>query len=154
NLSGIFDLDLSPDGIFKGRRKSDAAAVLQPLGSQASFGGLGAGILVTLVNNTPTARIDPGALVHTGADGEGLAVHASNNVFELSLVQAGGKAGSVGFSGAAAAAVVNANTTAQVQSGVTITGGKLDLDAADDSVLATLAGSVQRGNRLGFGFTV
>src|SRR5262249_45684901 len=66
NLSGIFDFDLSPESVLKGRRKSDPTAVFQPLGNQASAGGIGASILVTLVNNTPTARIDPGALVHTG----------------------------------------------------------------------------------------
>src|SRR5262249_24989560 len=100
NLSGIFDFDLSVEGGLKARRKSDPPGLSQPLGNQASVGGLGASILVTLVTNTPTALIDSGAAVYTGARGDGLVVHAANSVFDLSLVQVGGKAGSVGFSGA------------------------------------------------------
>src|SRR5262249_29178221 len=89
NITGMFDVTLSPDGAAKAIRKRTLPAGNgkgNPLASEQLFsllgnrsGGVGIGISapITVVVNTPTARIDSAALVHVGASGS-LAVTAND----------------------------------------------------------------------------
>ena len=153
NLAGIFDVDLSPEGILKGLRTGDPTAVLQPIAGQSSKGGLGTSIGVLFLNNTTTAQIGTGTRIHTDAGTSGLQVNAGQRIFDLSLRSTGASSGGYGFSGTFSVTDVTGKTTVQVASGVTIDGGPIDIEAIDNTVMASFAGDIECGNHLGFGFT-
>src|SRR5262249_5918521 len=49
NLAGIFDIDISPEGLVKARRTSDPLAVFQPMGNLSGSGGAGGSFGVLFV---------------------------------------------------------------------------------------------------------
>jgi hypothetical protein len=158
NLTGIFDIDLGFDGAIKAVRRKDPLQVFNVTAGQAA-GGIGGSFGILNINDTNLAQIATGAAVHAGniANPEGvvgLQVTADQFVFDLNLIQSGGRATSFGVSGTLAYTNVVNSTTAQIASGVGYTGGPVLLDAIDDSNVINTAGSIQKGNHVGFGITV
>lgn len=156
NVGGIFDYDLSPEGLIKAARLGPSNA-LQPYGAQGGKAGFG-GAYRQLDLNTTTHAIIHGVDATTGeatavttGSSSALLLDADNEVFVLGVTQSGTKAGQFGISGSAAISEQNTSTVAAIESGTVVTGNVLSLYAHDDTVLPTYSGDVVKGGNLGFG---
>ena len=156
NVGGIFDYDMSPEGLIKAARLGPQNA-LQPYGAQGGKTGFG-GAYRQLDLNTTTHAIIHGvdtttntATAVTTGSGGGLHLNANNDVFVLGVTQSGTKAGKFGIGGSAAISEQTTSTIAAIQSGAAIGGGAILLGAHDETILPTYAGDVVKGGNLGFG---
>src|SRR5262249_1747961 len=123
-------------------------------GNRSGGVGIGVSVPVTVVTNTATAEIDSGARVHAGSSGT-LNVNAQDRNFFLVLAQSRGQAQSGGFSGTVSVLDVTANTTAQIQGGVTVTGGgAVSVTSQDDTNLINLTGAFQDSQNISIGVSV
>src|SRR5262249_16675772 len=76
--AGIASINLTPQGaqdaLLEGARgiSERFLTLFSPISAfQGNKGGIGASVLLDLVNDATTAEVQPGALVHTGVPGEG-----------------------------------------------------------------------------------
>jgi hypothetical protein len=171
NITGMFDVTLSPDGVAKSVRKrtlidpakndgsrSNSMYAYEQLfslfGNRAGATGIGVSAPIEIIVNTPTAEIDSGARVHVGAAGS-LNVNAVDRNFVLEIGQSGGQAKTTGFSGTLSLIDLTANTTARVESGVIVTGGgAVNVTADDDTNLINLNGAFQTSQGTSIGVSV
>src|SRR5581483_11282327 len=106
------------------------------------------------LTNDTEALVKSGTQIYAGARCK-LNVEADQDVFDLSLSQAGTFAGDIGFSGTANWNTIDTRTIAQIEPGVTVAGGgKLLVTANDNIILVDFAGNVLKGEHVGFGFTL
>ncbi|MBD2516808.1 DUF4347 domain-containing protein [Nostoc sp. FACHB-973] len=167
NGAGILNLDLAVDPLEKSRifskKKGDPTEAFNIFGNR-SKNGVGVSLLVEIMNNTTTARIEDGAFIHTGALGDtgivednkkkALLVRAKEDIFSFDLVQSGGDAEGFGFSGSAVGLGQTSKTIAQIESGATITGGAIGIKAESNNTRVNVVGSVQATESIGVGLTV
>ena len=131
--------------------KAKYSAAFDLLGNSSGGSGLGVSAPITAITTTAKAEIDSGALVYVGSQGS-LSVTAGDTNFFVILAQSGGQAKTMGFSGTVSVLDVTATTTAQIQSGVTVTGGGAVLVVAtDDSDLINLTGAFQTSQAISIG---
>src|SRR5262249_27159820 len=145
---GITSIDLTPQGaqdaLLEGARgiSERFLTLFSPISAFAGDkGGIGASVLLDLVNDATTAEVQPGALVHTGVPGagdapagpeSGLTVTATQTTFSFALAQAGTNGSALGFGGSFVGDVVTNATTAALDSGVQVTGGPVHVVADDE----------------------
>ena len=156
SIVGIAGLSLNIAGRIKslekltdGKKLESLTTLVNPFGAEGDKGGIGVSFLFELFDNTTTAVIEGGARVASGADG--VAVSAGTTVFDLGIAYAGGKGSSFAVSGAFPVAIITNVTTAQVGSGVEISGGSLTVGAHDDLTRIGIAGGVAAGQSVGVG---
>jgi hypothetical protein len=150
DMDGIFDIELSPDGLAKMRRKGDWAALYEPFGTQGATGGLGGAFNFLVYDTTTQAEIGDGAKVRAGADG-GVSVNSTQNILAVELLQSGAEGGKFGVAGAISYVTGTSDTEASIGSGATISAPSVAVQALDDSFLFSLTGSVFKGGSIGFG---
>ncbi|MEM6398913.1 MAG: hypothetical protein AAF757_01595 [Cyanobacteria bacterium P01_D01_bin.116] len=161
NASGIVHFDLSLDVGWKAFKKGDATEAFNIFGNRAK-NGLGVSMMAETMNNTTTAKIRDGVQIHTGAlavDADpdrkkALAVKATENIFSLEIAQGGGDAETAGFTGSGIYLAQTSNTIAQVESGATITGGSMLVDADSNNTRVNVVGAVQQTDSFGMGASV
>ena len=126
--------------------------LVNPFGAEGGKGGVGASLLVEVVDNHTEATIDSGALVHAG---DSLSVTAGTDIFDFAFVQAGGKASSIGFSGAFAVAIFENTTLARIKSGADVeSDGSIDISAIDDMTRVGITGAIVASESIGIGISV
>ncbi|MBM4068701.1 MAG: hypothetical protein FJ271_07120 [Planctomycetes bacterium] len=149
-LVGVFDLFIAPEALTELVRDGNKLAFFNPFGSENAKGGIGGAIDVIVASNTTVASIGGGARI---AAAGGITVTANTYLVEVALAQSGAEADNFGFAGTVAVLDINNTTTAQVGPGVTITGGTLKTTATDSTTMVNVAGSIEKGEHIGFGFT-
>ncbi|MCG6951721.1 MAG: hypothetical protein LJE90_05065, partial [Betaproteobacteria bacterium] len=151
NMSGIFDLDLSPEGLAKLITSGDRLGEL--LGSEGGQKGFGGSLLWMDRDDQTVASIGQGALVHTGAQGT-LEVRADAKLLNLGFAQSGGQGGQFGASGSFSVVSGSRSTLAHIDGGAIVTGGALALTAHDDVTLVNGVGAFIKGEATGIGVSV
>ncbi len=152
NAGGIFDLNLTPDGLIKAIRTRDATAVINPTATSGGKGGIGGVALVEIANNTTEALIGPNVDLYSDPNG-GLTVTASTQILNVALGQAGASGGKFAFAGTGMFTDFQNTTLAHIDSGVNIV-GPVNVMATDTTIDVTISGGVAKGQSLGFGITV
>lgn len=148
-LGGVFDLNITPEAAADYKRKGNKLAFYNPFGTQNAVGGVGGTVMVVLADNTTEASIAAATI----AAPNGLTVDANTDLLELDLAQSGARAQNFGFAGTVTTLDITNRTTAQVGPGATVAGSSLGIDATDSTILVNVAGSIEKGNHYGFGFT-
>ncbi len=150
NLSGVIKLQLDPTGL-RAAAKSKSSPI-SPFGNQAGLVGAGGSILLQTVDSTTVAQIDDGAMVHTGTGtGGGLGLGASENTVAVNLALAGGASGVFGLSGAVTIVTQVSSTLANLESGVKVYGGPVDVKSKSDLNDYSIAGAAQVAGVVGVG---
>ena len=121
--------------------------------------GIGAAIIyneVRGIDGQPTTRAEilSGALVHTGADGDGLTVQAEQDIWGLGITYTGSKASEFGLSASIVVTKLTTTTQAGIEAGATVTGGAVKVDATDTVNQYTIAGAFVLGEQVGVGISV
>ena len=139
---------------ISGTLKTVASLIaINPVGSSSKSGGFGGAIDGTVLNNTTKAYVAPGVKIATGVDG-GVDVEAEEYVMLLQFSAAGASADSTAISGSLSLIDQTSNTIAQIDSGVTITGGPVDVAADSLETVIDGAGDVVTGHGSGLGVSV
>ncbi|MCW5623716.1 MAG: hypothetical protein KIT73_03240 [Burkholderiales bacterium] len=158
NVGGIFDYDLSPEGIIKSVRSGPSNS-LQPFGAQGGKAAFGGAYRQLDLNSTTHAIIHgtdadgTATSIYTAPNGE-LSISAYNDVFVLGILQSGAESGQFGVSGSAAYTQQTADTVAAIEAGAVIEGGGVSVDAEDTTVMPTYVGDVIKGKNLGLGASI
>jgi hypothetical protein len=162
--TGNFDIDLSPEGILKSRRKSSFSYLYNASGTQSGGTGIGGAVHVLVVDNTTKAKIENDTQIYFAkaydptAKTGGLQVTANTAILNIALGQSGSAAKTFGFAGMVNVDTIFSETIAQIEGGSIITsaavaGTDIYVDATDTTVMVNLAGSTMKGERKGMGFT-
>ncbi|MBE9103062.1 DUF4347 domain-containing protein [Vacuolonema iberomarrocanum] len=152
-LVGILHMDFALDTGLAGVKKKGWQSVFNPWGNTAQ-NGVGVSALAELLNNKTIAKIERGAQIHTGTQGAGLDVNAKENVVLVALTQSGAQVEGFGLAGAGAGFDHTSHTIAQLESGVTVTGGPLSIQAHSDVVRVNSAMTLVNTKNTGVGFAV
>ncbi len=112
---------------------------------------LGASLGLQVMDNDTIAKIKAGANIHTGTLGNGLEVTSQEDLFHLTIGQPGAQADETGITGAGFAIAQHSNTIAQIESGVTIIGGPLAIDAENQINRINYLGAFQASKKTGVG---
>ncbi|MFO7617339.1 MAG: hypothetical protein R6V75_08800, partial [Bacteroidales bacterium] len=153
NMAGVFDINLSEDGLKKLIKEKDPLALLNPMGASSDRGGFGGSAFLLFLSNTTKAEIEGGAAVHSGTAG-GLSLNAETDIFSIALAQSGAAAGTFGISGTFSYTDLQNLTFAHIGSGAVITGGPVTIFAHDNTLHFNLVGGVMKGNNVGIGASV
>jgi hypothetical protein len=162
-LVGILHMDFAADVIAGAVQKKGWQSVFNPWGNTAQSGA-GGSALAELLNNKTIAKIEQGVKVHTGTQGKfnsegeleriGLNVNAQENVTLVSLTQSGAQVEGFGLAGAGAGFNHTSHTIAQLESGVTVTGGPLSVHAHSNAVRVNSAMTLVNTKNVGVGVAV
>jgi VCBS repeat-containing protein len=150
-IAGIASLSLNQTGIRDALSEKNPLELLNPVGVEGSKGGLGASILLNFINNQTNATIESGALVTSNDE---LKVIASQDVLSFAFAQAGSKAEKFGLGGSFAVGVIDTVTRANIDAGVNLEAGSLNLLANDLLTRINLAGAINRSQGIGMGIGV
>ncbi len=166
--AGSFDLNLSPASLIQNIRdkglKQGLGSAIDLVGDSKGQNAIGASVFIDVVSNTTSATIDSGAQIVVGSAGS-LDVNAKQITIAFSLVQSGDAGGNLGIAGMIAWYNVTDHTTAQIQDGVTVNGGKdvagnivqggpVSVTADDKTILVGVTGGAVTGNHIGVGFAM
>lgn len=157
NAGGVINLKLDESGLRKVVMAKDRGGAFSFMGNKAGTLAVGGSVLVQTLDNTTTARIAAGALVHADPVAGGqpaVAVSAVEDVTTVQFTEAGVRSGAVGVAGAAPVLTHRSATLAQVEDGALVDGGMLDVAARSNASHTTIAGSVLRAKALGVGISV
>ncbi|NJN49217.1 MAG: hypothetical protein HC805_04815 [Alkalinema sp. RL_2_19] len=153
NVTGVFDFEISLDKLNDLRTSDDPLGELNPAGSQSEKGGMG-GSLFLLFNDSDTiAKVEAGAQIRTGSNG-GLTIDAQSRNIDINVAQSGAQGGQFGVGGTFSYTDQTSVTLAQLESGVTLSGGSLDITANDQTTRINAVGGVAKGNNVGIGLSV
>ncbi|MFM2430809.1 MAG: hypothetical protein RLZZ511_2022, partial [Cyanobacteriota bacterium] len=153
NVTGVFDFEISLDKLNDLRTSKDALGELNPAGSQAEKGGVGGSLFLMFNDSTTIAKVEAGAKVRTGADG-GLTIAAESKNLDVNVAQSGANGGQFSVGGTFSYTDQETVTLAQLESGTTVTGGRLDLTANDQTTRVNAVGGVSKGGNVGVGLSV
>ena len=159
NMTGVFDFEIDLTKLLdlykSGDKLAKKLADLNPLGPgfESDGKGFGGALFILLVDNHTTARIGSGAQIHTGT-GSGLTVSAESKMFDIAMVQSGGKGGDFGAAGSFSIILDSGQTWAHIESGAVIDGGFVTLEAEDDTNHWNAVGGFMKGDAHGVGASV
>jgi hypothetical protein len=153
NVGGIFDYDLSPEGLIKSARLGPTNSI-QPWGAQGGKLGIGGAFRMVDFNTTTHAIIegqDTAGKATTITATDGLGLNSNNDGFVLGVVQSGSSAGKVAISGSAAFNRITTSTISAIESGANVTADSVGANSTERTVMPTYAGDIAKGQNLGFG---
>ncbi|BAS54198.1 GLUG domain-containing protein [Leptolyngbya boryana NIES-2135] len=153
NITGVFDFELTTEKLQELKDSKDRLADLNPAGSQSGKGGMGGSLFLLFNNSNTIAKVESGALIRTGADGD-LTVKAESKNIDINVAQSGASGGQFGVGGTFVYTNQTSNTIAQVDSGVKFRGGALNITAADETTRVNAVGGVAKGGNVGIGLSV
>ncbi|MEL6230954.1 MAG: DUF4347 domain-containing protein, partial [Cyanobacteria bacterium J06627_3] len=149
---GILHTDIALDLLY-GAGKKGWQSVFNPWGNTAQS-GVGVSAFAELVLNETIAKIERGVKVRTGTLGTGLDVNAREDVTIIGVTQSGAQVQDSGLAGAGAGFEHISKTIAQLESGVTVTGGPLSVLAHSDVLRVNSALTLVRTKENGVGFSI
>lgn len=120
--------------------------------SKAEWFAIGASEFYAAANSETIARIEGGALVHSGKKG-GLEVVAHEYGRKNVLAQSGANSDAWGIGLSSGQSIQKSITIAQVAGGATITGGELAIDSSSDSGHIVGSGGVLSAGPVGIGLS-
>jgi hypothetical protein len=136
----------------KARRKAFSDNIVKTDGVDGKS-GIGASILVNVLNNRTVAEVGSGTKIYAGE--EGLTVSADTDIFSFAFAQSGTKAKKFGIGGSAAGSGIYNVTHAIVAPGVEIqSGGDLSIKAHDQTTRINVVGGIAKSNSIGAGVSV
>jgi Ca2+-binding RTX toxin-like protein/acetolactate synthase small subunit len=153
NVTGVFDFEISLDKLNDLRTSKDRLADLNPAGSQSGKGGMGGSLFLLFNNSTTIAKVETGAIITTGKDGD-LTINAESKNIDINLAQSGASGGQFAVGGTFSYTNQKSLTVAQLESGVTLTGGALNITANDETTRVNAVGGVAKGGNVGVGLSV
>ncbi|MCU0548576.1 MAG: DUF4347 domain-containing protein [Leptolyngbya sp. Prado105] len=153
NITGVFDFELTTEKLQELKDSKDRLADLNPAGSQSGKGGMGGSLFLLFNNSNTIAKVESGALIRTGADGD-LTVNAESKNIDINVAQSGASGKQFGVGGTFVYTQQTSNTIAQVESGVKFQGGALNITAADETTRVNAVGGVAKGGNVGIGLSV
>ncbi|HET8785163.1 MAG TPA: hypothetical protein VFM38_05975, partial [Candidatus Limnocylindrales bacterium] len=139
----------SPAGAVGGALKS----IVNPFGVSGKK-GIGAAVLATIITAETTAEVHPGAMIHTGPDGDGLTIKATQELLEVAVGYTGSQSTDFGLNLTLIVGTYDTDTIAGIQPGTYITGGPVTVDAHDTINRYVVAGQVLKTERVGIGISV
>jgi len=159
SAAGIINVSLNDVGVrslLSAKAAGEEGWLGQPfslLGNEAGTLGIGGSFIIQNFTNDTTALIEDGVLIGS-ATGGSVTVQATTDIETFEFVQAGGYSGNVGISGSLSLVEQVGSTLAQIDTGATVFGGALAVNAHDTTSHVTVAGAVQEAKAVGIGATV
>ena len=155
DVTGVFDFKLPSATVTPGSVDYDKnldLAKAGEVGNTGKRGGVGGAIYLAFLNNTTHAIIEHDVLLDSGAR-SGLNVKAEEAIFRFSFDQAGATAGKFAVAGSLAYAQQTSDILARIESGATITGGRVDVYAGSLETQINWVGAVAKGEATGIGLS-
>ena len=113
-------------------------------------GGVGGAIFLQFLNNTTHAIVEPGVELYSGTQ-SGLNIKAEEAIMSFAFSQAGADAGKVAVGGTFSYFEQDSDTLAHLETGSTITGGRVDVYAGSLETQINWAGGVAKSKAIGAG---
>jgi hypothetical protein len=164
NVTGVFDFKLPSGTLDPLSVKYDPKLDISPVATEGGKGGVGGAIFISLLDNTTTALVESDVALYSGSSGS-FNMKAEEAIMNFNFSQAGAKAGQYAIAGTLAYVEQDSRTRAQLASGAIVTGGtdlnETDVAGSPVTIYAgsletgiNWAGSIAKGENLGFGITV
>ena len=164
NVTGVFDFQFPSGTLDPLDVRYDPKLDVSPVATEGGKGGVGGAIFISLLDNTTTALVESDVALYSGSSGS-FNMKAEEAIMNLNFSQAGAEAGQYAIAGTVAYVEQDSHTRAQLASGVIITGGidpnETDVAGSPVTIYAgsletgiNWAGSIAKGENLGFGITV
>ena len=164
NVTGVFDFKFPSGTLDPLSVKYDPKLDVSPVATEGGKGGVGGAIFISLLDNTTTALVESDVALYSGSSG-GFNMKAEEAIMNLNFSQAGAEAGQYAIAGTVAYVEQDSRTQARLASGAIITGGvdpnESDVAGSPVTIYAgsletgiNWAGSIAKGENLGFGITV
>jgi len=160
NLSGILSLGSIKD-TFKDILSAITRGKISPNTNRPGTAGVGGSYLQVGYTNNVEARIEKGAQVHA----DSLQVEADSTTRDISIGEAGGKAGDYAINGVFSLLKTNDTTIAKIDDGAVITtgskvipgdteGDNVLVKAHDEAQIYNISGGISKGENVGVGISV
>ena len=154
DVTGVFNFESAVGHDHARRHRLRQGARHQPAGHVRASAAASAARSCCRSWTTRRTRSSSTASTSTAASASGLNLKAEEAIFQFDFSQAGASAGKYALAGTFAYAGQDTDIVAQIESGVDITGGRVDVYAGSLETQINWVGSVAKGNAIGLGLSV
>ena len=148
-LAGIMHLRVNAKTLVGLRKKPNETTsqnnAISFFGNKSGSFGFGGSTMLQFLDNTTAAVVEEGVAIHTDTSGSGLTVKATETVHSTQIAQSGSDSDKGAVAASAVYAGHESTTVAQVDAGVTIDGGALNITSSSDVITEAVTGGFSWG---------